>query len=344
MKRILSFVIFFIFALNIANAQNPDGFSISGSTIPCTSSYVEYSVNLPNPVGACTYESFKWTVSNAGGATILNDDEPSCTILWDVDPTEATIKVVVSYPENTCDPVSVTLPVQVGIGSNVSASFPSPVVAGSNTPVTFSATQKRDVSYYWDYAVQPQNNWRYTGEGAEPGFFVKLSDDPDAYKSSVQPGFNSQAVSVRIQRETDCSDFEIFQGFVSVVPPSTLELESSTGSFAIPCVSPSPIIFNIKNLRDGLPLTYRWRLPGGNWNSNNSASKRLTVQPDGVQAGLLEVEVDMVVNGTPYTIRGSQEITVAPYTQTPGIDQDMYFCQGETRSLGGLAVGAIEYY
>lgn len=76
----------------------------------------------------------------------------------------------------------------------------------------------------------------------------------------------------------------------------------------------------------------------------NSVSKTIIVRPDGINAGILEVEVDMVVNGRAITVRGSQEITVAPYTQTPGIDANMYFCQGETRSIRALALGAIEYY
>ncbi len=62
MKRILLVFVLYIFALNIAIAQNPNGFSISGNTVPCRLGEETYSVNLPNPIGVCTYESFNLQV------------------------------------------------------------------------------------------------------------------------------------------------------------------------------------------------------------------------------------------------------------------------------------------
>lgn len=187
MKRILFIFVLFIFALNIANAQNPAGFSISGNTVPCRLGEETYSVNLPNPIGVCTYESFNWSVDRGG--QVISQSSSSCVIQWDADHTEATITVKVNHPPNSCAAKTVKLNVQVGIGSNVSASFPSPVVAGSDISVTFSATQKRDVTYYYDYAVAPQNDWQRAG-GAEPRYYESSN------VSSVKPGFNGQMVSV----------------------------------------------------------------------------------------------------------------------------------------------------
>lgn len=340
MKRILSVFLLILFA-PFANAQT---FSISGDNVACTLTETTYTVdNLPAVPLNCTRIAPTWTITYPG-REYVNIDGNSCTVRWGVEDANATIKYTVNYSGNgACDSVSTPVfSVQVGIGT-VTPNLPASVIAGSATPVEFSVTKKRDVAYLWQYAVQPQNEWKRDG-GADPGSFININDFEDAHKTIVLPGFNSQNMFVRV-KTNNCVDFDFFEQFVTVVPPSTLELESSTGSFAIPCVSTSPITFSIKNLRDGLPLTYRWRLPGGNWNSNNSASKRLTVQPDGVQAGILEVEVDMVVNGIPVTVRGSQKITLAPNTTVPvGVVDGLYFCEWESRFIFTPILGAVEYY
>ena len=93
-----------------------------------------------------------------------------------------------------------------------------------------------------------------------------------------------------------------------------------------------------------MPPTYRWRLPNGNWNSDNSTTKTLTVQPDGAEPGYLEVEVDMVVNGTQYTIRGSQELTLSANTFIPEMPKDIYLCEMETRRINAMALQSTGTY
>ncbi|AFM03877.1 hypothetical protein Fleli_1451 [Bernardetia litoralis DSM 6794] len=285
-----------------------------------------------------------WEILNGGTAQITRyyNDKLVCEVTWGAEDKNAIIRY--SVGSSFCGQFRFggRLDVQVGIGEEeVTTTIPSQVIAGSPDPVLFETTPLNFVEYRWNYLEQ----WSWERiDYAEPNEFLSYARNPQGYKSEVFVGFNDQQVSVDI-RGAGCQEFETFgEQTVSVVPPVSLEIISSIDSFAIPCVSPSPITFSIKNLREGLPLTYRWRLPNGNWNSNNSTSKTLIVRPDGVEAGLLEVEVDMVVNGQAVTVRGSQEITVAPYTQTPGIDKSMYFCRHETRSLRALAVGAEYYY
>ena len=331
--KCISFIFLFILFAFTANAQDEPRFAISGDKVVCTLTTTEYTVEYEPPLDNCSKSTPSWDLENAGNATKeVSQDGNSCKVTWDPYSTDAKIKFTANY-NGGCDSETVELAVQVGIGNVAKINFPTSVIAGSATPVEFSVTKKQDVAYLWEYDTQ--NEWRWENAGAAPGDFIDISVNEDANKTVVSPGFNSQNMFVRVQKN-NCVDFDIFQQYVAVAPPTSLELVSSTGSFAVPCVSTSPISFSIKNLRDGLPLTYRWRLPNGNWNSDNSTTKTITVQPDGAEPGYLEVEVTMVIDGTTHIIRGSQEITLSANTFTPAMDKNRYLCEMETQSLRAL--------
>jgi hypothetical protein len=268
MKFISTFVLLLVFTILSVKAQE-----INGNDNPCILDQITYNVTLPKAPKGCSYKGGTWTLTS-GGQSVLTTNGRECTIQWDEVPRDAKLKFSIGYSDdNTSDGIKCdgslqpTMDIQVGMGGGMVLNTPPSVVAGS-FPYTFSATQKRNAYYSWDYNIF-NNGWEYNNYG-EPGgseYNKYINNDANAYRSAVYPGFESQIIQVTVGSE-NCVQREILQKFVEVVPPSTLELESSTGSFAIPCVSSSSIRFNIKNLREGLPLTYRWRLPGGNWNSN----------------------------------------------------------------------------